>query len=47
HKDKTIDAAHLLLGILRSPDSATGLLGGDAGTGRLRDQVEALLRRTA
>jgi len=47
HKDKTIEPAHLLLGILRSPDMAAGLLGGDAGTGRLRDQVEALLRRTA
>jgi ATP-dependent Clp protease ATP-binding subunit ClpA len=47
HKDKTIDAAHLLLGILRSPDTAASLLGGDAGANRLRDQVQSLLRRTA
>jgi len=47
HKDKTIDAAHLLLGILRSPDTAAGLLGGDTGASRLRGQVEALLRRSA
>ena len=47
HKDKTVDAVHLLLGTLRSPDTAAGLLGGDAGTRRLRDQVESLLRRTA
>jgi ATP-dependent Clp protease ATP-binding subunit ClpA len=47
HKDKTIQVAHLMLGILRAPDTAAKLMGGDAGVSRLRAEVTALLRRTA
>ncbi|QLY32298.1 Clp protease N-terminal domain-containing protein [Nocardia huaxiensis] len=47
-KEKTIEAGHILLGILRAPNETTRrLLGGDAGVTRLRDATNAYLDRAA
>ncbi|WP_406233632.1 Clp protease N-terminal domain-containing protein [Nocardia sp. NBC_01009] len=47
-KDKTIESAHLLLGILRAPNATTTrLLGGSGAIAELRPKVLALLDRAA
>lgn len=47
-REKTIEAAHILLGILRAPNPTTAeLLGGAEAVARLRGQVHALLDRAA
>lgn len=47
-KDKTIESAHVLLGILRAPNATTSALLGDAaGIAVLRERVHGLLDRVA
>ncbi|MEV6556174.1 Clp protease N-terminal domain-containing protein [Nocardia sp. NPDC051756] len=47
-KDKTIESAHVLLGILRAPNQTTvRLLGGSQSVHDLRPKVHALLDRAA
>ncbi|NNH75416.1 Clp protease [Nocardia uniformis] len=47
-KDDSIDAAHILLGILRDPTpTVRDLIGGDEGVSRLRNAAHALLDRAA
>ncbi|WP_040792730.1 Clp protease N-terminal domain-containing protein [Nocardia paucivorans] len=47
-REKTIESGHILLAILRAPNSTTAaLLGGDEGIALLRERIHALLDRAA